>query len=464
METGKFQPHNYLYSMIKNLQQNPCPYSRKLRQFKYLSKKVNQVIENGRFFPETENKLNLLLVRLKRLYYQLSLAFSQVKLKYILSSAFVFLGVGFSHQAKAQNFSNPVTNPFGIILQSVGYFSTPTFTDIDNDGDFDLFVGEYYGSILFFENTGTNSAPAFANPQTNPFGVTPVVILPFPTFADIDNDGDFDLFVGEGYGDIRFYENTGTNSAPVFANPQPNPFGITATYNAAPAFADIDNDGDLDLFVGEFLGNIQFFENKGTSSVPAFAAPQQNPFGITSTYAHAAPAFADIDNDGDFDLFVGEHYDTIQFFENTGTNSAPAFANPQTNPFGFNPVNRPFPTFADIDNDGDFDLFVGGYFGNIQYFEFNSPTGLEDQLLSKQVTLYPNPTKTTLELLIYNEYIGKVNIWVMDLHGRVIITNEAFKSGEELKHVIDLSGKPIEVYFVKVQTDQSFTTKRIIRD
>jgi len=123
------------------------------------------------------------------------------------------------------NFSAPINNPFN--LTDVGYLAKPTFADIDGDGDLDAFVGNSNGNTLFYRNMGTASAPSFAAPPvTNPFGLMNVGLDAAPTLVDIDNDGDLDAFVGNYYGNTLFYRNTGTASAPSFAPPVTNPFGL----------------------------------------------------------------------------------------------------------------------------------------------------------------------------------------------------------------------------------------------
>ena len=69
-------------------------------------------------------------------------------------------------------------------------------------------MGDEYGDIHFFLNTGTSSDPSFASPISVPHGLTTVTGPAFPTFVDIDADGDFDAFVGDGSGNILFFENT----------------------------------------------------------------------------------------------------------------------------------------------------------------------------------------------------------------------------------------------------------------
>ena len=100
-----------------------------------------------------------------------------------------------------------------------------------------------------------------------------------PTFADIDGDGDLDAFVGELFGNTLFYRNTGSATNPVFAAPTTNPFGLTAVgYDPKPTLVDIDGDGDLDAFVGNADGDTLFYRNTGSASNPVFAA--QSPFSL----------------------------------------------------------------------------------------------------------------------------------------------------------------------------------------
>ncbi len=150
-------------------------------------------------------------------------------------------------------------NPFGLI--DVGSSASPTLVDIDSDGDLDAYVGNYFGDTLFFRNTGTPSNPTFT--YSNTTGLPGFSYNATPSFIDIDGDGDLDSFVGASFKHTQFYRNTGTPSNPVFSDRSTNPFGLTGSSYDNYTCVDIDSDGDLDAFFTDFYNNMQFYRNTG---------------------------------------------------------------------------------------------------------------------------------------------------------------------------------------------------------
>jgi len=269
-------------------------------------------------------------------------------------------------------------------------FSIPVFVDIDNDGDMDAFVGEFGGTVNFFRNDGTAANPNFTGAlgSENPLNGVDVGTYAVPAFVDIDGDGDLDVFIGEQDGNLNFFRNDGTASNPDLnaVTGAGNPFnGVDIGSNASPVFVDIDNDGDMDAFIGEYGGTLRFYRNDGSETAPNFVSVTGagNPFNGVDIGFVPTTAFVDFDNDGDLDAFLGEGYGTMFFFRNQGSADAANFSrvNGTENPFngldfGFDAA----PFFVDIDGDGDMDAFVGhsngvrsAGSGTLNFFEAKTP-------------------------------------------------------------------------------------------
>lgn len=438
---------------------NKNSFERKKRQFKNLSEHINQLLQNRQWDQLSASVKAKLIAKLNSLYQLISNYFSVTAIQKVLAAAAVFIALPFI--SRSQTFDPPQLNPFGYVPPETTLVS-PVFADIDGDQDLDLFIGDYEGVIHFYKNIGTTTSPEFDTAQLNPFGLALTSDISFMSVADIDSDGDIDFFVGGAAGNIQFLKNNGTPSSPAFTFPVLNPFGFTPTLEfAIPTFADIDNDGDLDLFVCEYPGAMKFYENTGTAQLAHFATPEPDPFGITPAYGFGAPVFADLDHDGDLDLLEGEYYGNMRYFENTGTNSSPAFAAPLTNPFGImQTVYYAFPALADLDGDGDFDLTVGEEYGNIQYFEntdFN--VGIPEIQPVAAFELYPNPAtdKVVLTLDKINTSLP-AKIVITDVQGNLLEQRTINTQITTLK----TDQFPAGVYFVQMVRDGKSSARKLI--
>ncbi|HEX5065389.1 MAG TPA: FG-GAP-like repeat-containing protein, partial [Myxococcota bacterium] len=280
------------------------------------------------------------------------------------------------------NFGTATTPSFGqnyglanpMDREDVGSYAKPSLGDFDGDGDLDLVSGNSSGFVIAYRSSIAQvplSAVALTG-AANPLLGQDVGALARPALADLDADGDADLLVGEYGGTFLYYENTGSALSPKFAarTGSANPLlGRDVGDAAAPAFADLDHDGDFDLVAGDLTGNFDYFENTGDAEAPAFASALANPFGLSRVDDASAPSFGDYDYDGDLDLLVGG-YAGFAYFRNTGSATNPLFAL-QTgvfNPLLGESLTYASPALGDFDGDGDLDVYAGAAGGRFTYF------------------------------------------------------------------------------------------------
>ena len=280
----------------------------------------------------------------------------------------------------------PLENP----IISAGQ-NMPTFADLDGDGDEDLYVtvlsGAYGNQLInnffYYKNTGSDSNPNYSYITNNYFSILDIFSNSSPELIDIDNDGDLDLFVANQYdlsetpwvGRIHFFRNTGSNS-PNYIEESTSLLSENMGQMLTPEFGDLDGDGDMDLLVGDFNGFIQYFENISTNNNLMFSF--MGNVGNIDLSGNSVPTLGDLDADGDLDMLIGQLNGSLVYYKNIG--SATQF-NFQLDVFDDIQVgSNSAPELVDRDYDGDLDLILGsGWEGVLSFQNSGNNTNFQFQ-------------------------------------------------------------------------------------
>lgn len=162
------------------------------------------------------------------------------------------------------SFENPIDEFMEIDVDfDIGNTVSPQIIDVDDDGQKDILLGTRLGVVSFFKNQGTDSNPMF-NPNPNEagniqqLGDVSVGVNRTSVPYMVDVDGVKTLYVGSQKGEIWAYDNISGNISGTFDLLTDNWGGedIAAGEYPSPTFVDIDRDGYLNLFVGNFRGGL----------------------------------------------------------------------------------------------------------------------------------------------------------------------------------------------------------------
>ncbi|MGC6457761.1 MAG: FG-GAP-like repeat-containing protein [Akkermansiaceae bacterium] len=231
--------------------------------------------------------------------------------------------------------------------------------DADNNGFPDIVTGGFNDGIHY--QRANNNGTAFTETTLS----SPTVFLQAINFADINMDGWLDIFACHDNGENAKWRNDGTGvmiSNSSMMDTRTNPASDNSG-NYGTVWTDYDNDGDLDLYISKCRLGVsssndprrinQLFQNDGNGNYTEVGAAAGLRFGQQTW----STDFADIDNDGDLDCFVGNHDALSLIMRNNGNGTFTDVTADSGVSVNWDIIQC---VFRDFNNDGWIDLFLTG--------------------------------------------------------------------------------------------------------
>jgi ASPIC and UnbV/FG-GAP-like repeat len=264
-----------------------------------------------------------------------------------------FAGIDFSNRYYPRFLTEPLR--FGMIRYGPGGI---TAVDYDNDGFYDLFIPDGVSSRMF-----RNRRDGTFEDVTAEAGLAGLDGVSVATFADYDNDGFKDLFVSRTFQPNQLFHNNGDGTFTDVT--RESGIGEDCCTTVA-GWADYDNDGFLDLYVGRYLDPRkdipttfyarngepnQLYHNNGDGT---FTNVTQRA-GVGDTGLCLGVVWGDYNDDGFPDLYVANDFGRKTLYRNNG-NGTFSDVTVKTNTLAYGAGMSA--SFVDYDNDGKFDYYV----------------------------------------------------------------------------------------------------------
>lgn len=361
----------------------------------------------------------------------------------------------------------------------VGRGAYPAFTDFNGDGLTDMVVAckeRYLGpgntpSLLArFQNVGSETAPAFAQLDTNWLSLPDYSLESTSlAFGDLDGDGDDDLILGDELGYLHLWTN---NAAPEtmadYALTSPSLEDNEGTVIdvgqfATPELYDLDGDGDLDLIIGEKNGGLKLYANTGSPTSPSFSLVSDAAGQVEVDNAQGIEGFPTpriLHTDDQVWIVVGNELGRLQVFslpENPMEEPGQLWPEVTDQWNGIYEGLFSAPALADLDGDGTTDLVLGARDGGLTLWRGNGDDAVRNcdpvvinsvgQTTQAPAVWHPSPNPITAGELLA---VPSSRLTVVDMLGRPLYTLRA-QSGS-VRIPADL---PSGTYFLRPEGAQN---------
>ena len=284
-----------------------------------------------------------------------------------------------------------------------------------------------------------------------------------PTFGDLDNDNDLDMIVGDYNGYIHYFTNTaGAGNTATFSLNQAQYLNINVGSDAAPLLYDLNNDNLLDLIIGKQLGTFSYYRNTGTANSPNFTLATDSLGKVTTrdyfnSKGNSNPII--IDSMGTTFMYSGSQNGAIYKYGNIDGNLTGTFTVVDTNIAGIWEGINSFITIADVTNDGNNDMIVGNYSGGVAFYTKDILISVPEKETLSELNIYPNPTTGLIHINFDRNNLDNAHIQVIDLLGKVLYSKEI----KTKKTTIDLNKYVAGMYLIQFSNTLGNKVYKVIK-
>ncbi len=358
-------------------------------------------------------------------------------------------------------------------MLDAGDAAHPTVVDFDGDGWMDIVVGNfgyfdrsdtsYMSSLSVYRYNGdsTNISFEYVTDDLNNLSSLEILGL-YPAFEDLDRDGDMDMIAGDEEGYIHFFENTaGTGNTIELQLSSYRLDNIFVGKRATPTFYDYNEDGKMDLVIGERTGTFNLCENTTNGAAVSFelvndfwgeANVQEPPLPI----GYSTPVVAVLDS-LDNNYLVSNSFSGHIYLYTDLNNSI--FTLVDSLYVDVNGGGQGGLAIADFNKDGYLDMIMGNKKGGLHFLTqdeqlFEPPVVIPSvPELESIINIYPNPTMGSIIKIDGLKEVTEFK--VLNLQGQLLLNGSS--DGQ-----IDLGLLSSGIYFLQLHLEQGIYSERII--